>query len=296
MTVATSPTRRSHAAEVTRRPAASEGPPRTISLEEIIETPECVQMSFVLAGPAARCAAYALDTLLRGAILIMGAAIMLCMGMNFPGLSAGFILVLLFLLEWGYFAFFEWMWSGRTIGKKAMGIRVIESYGYPLSPWSALVRNFVRAIDSIGLYGPSLVSMALSGRMQRLGDLAAGSIVIHETPVRLPTEPIILDTIRPIDRAEINSFVPSERTLTLIDQMLSRRTNSRQRIPHARGHALAHDLAIVLARRLNYTGDWEQVRTYSMAFLARVYVTFLRPLDDEPARSADVRRTTKERP
>lgn len=260
---------------------------KMVSLEEVIETPECVRMSYRLAGPAARCGAYMLDALLRVAILLVVIVILSCSGASLPGLSRGFTLLSVFLIEWGYFAFFEWLWAGQTVGKKAMGLRVIETHGYPLSAWSAMVRNIVRFADTIGFYGPSLVSMLMSRRMQRLGDLAAGTIVIQERPVRLPSEPVILDTIRPLDRNQIGSYVPPERTLGLIDQLLSRRTNSRERIPHERGHALSRDLAMALARKLNYTGEWEQVKKYSMAFLARVYVTFLRETKDESDEEGD---------
>jgi hypothetical protein len=101
----------------------------------------------------------------------------------------------------------------------------------------------------------------------------------------LPREPVILETIKPLHREQCNHFVPSERTLSLIDELLSRRMNSRERIPHDRGHRLAHDLATALSGKLNYQGDLDQVSDYSMAFLARVYVTFQSeelPDDEQP--------------
>ncbi len=267
--------------DVAPQPAQVAASEPLITLEEIVETPECVQMSFLLAGPSARSSAYLLDTLVRAALLLLAAALAMCAGMSLPGFSIGFFLVAWFLVEWGYFAFFEWIWSGQTIGKKAMGIRVVERHGHPLSAWSALVRNLIRAADSVGMYGPCFVSMILSGKMQRLGDLAAGTMVIHERPVRLPVEPVILDTIKPLELNDIGGFVPKERTLLLIDRLLSRRTNSRERIPHERGHALSRGLAMRLAEKMEYRGDWEQVKNYSMAFLARVYVTYLRRREEE---------------
>ena len=253
-----------------------------ISLEMPVETPECVQMTYRLAGPAARIGAYLLDTLLRGAIMVIAGLVLMCAGFSAPGMSIGLFLLIWFFVEWGYFAISEGFYGGRTVGKKAMGIRVIETYGYPLSFWSALVRNLLRAADGLGFYGPGFICMLCTRRFQRLGDLAAGTIVIHDREVRLPSEPIILETIKPLNRNDIGSYVPSERTLTLIDDLLSRRNNSHQRVPHERGHDIARELAIVLARKMDYHVEIDQVQNYSMAFLARVYVTFLRQKEEDP--------------
>lgn len=245
-----------------------------ISLEIPVETPECVLMTYRVAGPASRVGAYLLDTAVRVGILIAVAMIVSCSGVIAQGVSMGVFLVSWFVVEWFYFAISEAVFNGRTIGKRVMGIRTIEQYGYPLSWWSALVRNFLRTADCLMFYGIGFVSMLMTSRFQRLGDLVAGTVVVHEHPVRLPREPVILETIKPLNREHCNHFVPSERTLSLIDELLSRRMNSRERIPHYRGHSLARELAKTLSEKLNYQGDFDQVSDYSMAFLARVYVTF----------------------
>lgn len=252
-----------------------------ISLEMPVETPECVRMTYRVAGPSARLGAYLIDLLLKGGIMLFAGMMMACTGLLASGFFGGFFLVILFTVEWWYFALSEALGNGLTVGKRAMGLRTIQKYGYPISWWPAIVRNFLRAADFFMLYGVGFISMLLTHRFQRLGDLAAGTVVIHEKPVRLPTEPVILEKIKPLARRECGSYVPSARTLALIDQFLSRRTNSLERIPHERGHAMAYDLAHVLAEKLNYQGDAEQVQKYSMAFLARVYVTFLRERDEE---------------
>lgn len=259
-----------------------------ISLEMPVATPECVRMTYRVAGPAARLGAYLIDALLKGGILLFAGMTLTCTGMIATGTSIGMFLLVLFVVEWGYFALSEALGNGLTVGKRAMGLRVIQKYGYPISVWQAIVRNFVRVADAFMLYGVGFISMLLTSRFQRLGDLVAGTVVIHERPVRLPTEPVILEKIKPLDRRECGSYVPSARTLALIDQLLSRRTNSLERIPHERGHALARDLAALLAEKLNYIGDEEQVHKYSMAFLARVYVTFLREREeDTPAETRE---------
>lgn len=252
-----------------------------ISLEMPVETPECVRMTYRVAGPAARLGAYLIDMLLKGGIMLFAGMAMMCTGLVVTGFSIGLYLVIWFVVEWWYFVLSEAIGKGLTVGKRAMGLRTIQKYGYPISWWPAIVRNFLRAADAMMLYGVGFITMMLTSRFQRLGDLAAGTVVIHEKPVRLPTEPVILEKIKPLDRRECGSYVPSARTLILIDQFLSRRTNSLERIRHERGHSLARGLASVLAEKLDYQGDAEQVQKYSMAFLARVYVTFLRDREED---------------
>ena len=119
--------------------------------------------------------------------------------------------------------------------------------------------------------------MLLSRHLRRIGDLVGGTVVIQERRVVLPREPLILERIQPLDHEEFNRFVPSAHVLVLIDQFLGRRFV----LTHRRGHEIARPLAVALARRLEYRGDPKLVTRYPMAFLARVYVTFLRRDDDE---------------
>ena len=94
----------------------------------------------------------------------------------------------------------------------------------------------------------------------------------------LPREPVILERIDPLPREEVPGTPPSPQTLALIDQFLGRR----HAVSIPRGHDIARPLARSLSRRLRYTGEASLVEKYPMAFLARVYVTFLRR-DDEDA-------------
>ncbi len=89
--------------------------------------------------------------------------------------------VFLFLLFFGYYFLFEWLWDGQTPGKRYLGMRVTMANGLPLSMWPALVRNTVRIVDFLPFfYGiGSVVSMA-NALNQRAGDLAAGTIVVRE--------------------------------------------------------------------------------------------------------------------
>ena len=269
--------------------------PRPISLDLRVETPENVVLTYQLAGPAARGLAFLLDSLIRIAIVIILSIFLGLFGVFLPGLSMGLLLLALFVLEWGYFVIGETFFHGQSIGKWALGLRVIQAEGHPVSFWPSLLRNLLRAVDAdvlllfvvlgplsglfniIPLYATGLLAMLLSPRFQRVGDLLAGTVVVAERRVVLPREPLILDKIDPLPREELGGFVPPAETLAVIDQFLGRRSV----VSHARGHALASVLAGPLARRLHYRNDPRLVEQYPMAFLARVYVTFIRTHDHD---------------
>ena len=245
--------------------------PQKLSLEMQIETPENVILTYQLAGPAQRYLAYLIDLIIRMVTmfgLLMFVTPMLSMVL--PGTALGLFLVMMFLNTWGYYTISEGFFKGQSIGKHVCGIRVIRDGGYPITFWPAVLRNLVRSADSILFYGIGITSMLLTRRFQRLGDLAAGTVVIQERSVKLPRKPVILDKIKPLDKNDIGSFLPRDEVLSLIDEFIGRR----HVLTYERGHALASILAQNLADRLHYTGDPQKVTHYPMAFLAAVYKTF----------------------
>ncbi len=276
-----------------------------LSLDLRIETPENVVLTQMLAGPAWRGTAYLLDFFLRVAILI-AASIFTCIvaAAFLPGVAMGTLLLLVFLLEWGYFIGFEYFWNGRTPGKFACGLRVIHENGQPLSWWGATLRNLLRAADTLPLmlvfgeelgpfvlipaYGTGMCALFLGGKLQRLGDFAARTVVIHERRSVLPRAPVIYKHIEALPRDQINSVRPRSSTLAVIDEFLGRR----KVLTHDRGHALARTLAESLADRLDYRGDRTAVREYPMAFLARVFVSIAAPQEprEEPVRRGKQKR------
>lgn len=231
-----------------------------------------------LAGPAPRAMAYVIDTIVRLGILFV-LSIFSAIGANFlPGMSIGFLLFAMFLLEWGYFVFCEGFFNGRTVGKRALGLRVIQKQGYPITMWSAVLRNLLRAGDYMLCFMPTVVCMLLTKDFQRLGDLFASTVVVSERVARLPSEPVIVERIASLKRDQIGSYVPGRDTLALIDEFLGRRAPSR--IPPERGHEIVAKLAKALAAKLQYQGDRKRLENYPMAFLAEVYVTFARKEDE----------------
>ena len=159
------------------------------ALEKLsIDTPEQIALEFHLATIGSRFLALAADTLIQvlaaALLLAVAVGVRLLAGPVWPGAPTWvFALVLLgwFTLYYGYFALFESLWNGQTPGKRLLGLRVIHTSGRPLSAYEAILRNIVRIVDQLpGIYGVGMVAVFLTGRSQRLGDLAAASVVVHE--------------------------------------------------------------------------------------------------------------------
>ncbi|VAX38846.1 hypothetical protein MNBD_PLANCTO02-3320 [hydrothermal vent metagenome] len=256
-----------------------------IGLDLNIETPENVVLSYQLAGPASRIGAFFFDALIQGVVIFGLSVAVACAGLTpVAGMAEGLFFAAFFLINWFYHIASEVYFDGRTIGKKAMGLRVIMENGYPIDFWASVIRNFLRVIDAplpfvlkVPFYGIGYIVCTCSPRFQRIGDVFARTIVITERRVVLPREPVIIEKIDPIPRDQMNGFVPSRSTLSVIDQFLGRRNV----LSIDRGHEIAYPLAMALARKFQFRGDPQQVRRYPMAFLARVYVTFIRTLEND---------------
>jgi uncharacterized RDD family membrane protein YckC len=127
-----------------------------------------------VAGPLVRAAALGIDTLIKGALFLA-----LVPSLAFSGFGIGLVLLGMLLLEWFYPVLFELLW-GATPGKRAMGLAVVQDDGTPVAPGSSVIRNLLRAVDFLPLfYGAGLVSTLVDPDFRRLGDLAAGTLVVH---------------------------------------------------------------------------------------------------------------------
>jgi uncharacterized RDD family membrane protein YckC len=171
-----------------------------------IATPELVAIEFPLAGLGSRFVAVLLDYLLQAAVVII---LLIVFALLLSGVSSGggrgssnggnlstkwtiaIIIAIPFLLEWAYFALFEAFWHGQTPGKRIMKIRVIQQTGRAVSLFESLGRNLVRVVDMLPTaYAIGVISMFITKRQQRLGDLIAGTLVVHERPLEAPLESI----------------------------------------------------------------------------------------------------------
>lgn len=162
-----------------------------------IETPEHVRFRYHVAGPAKRALAYLIDLFLRGVIVAAIGFILalggLAGGESLAQASMGIVLFVLWLIDWTYYVLFETLWSGRTPGKKALSLRVISESGHPLRFWDSVLRNLIRAADFLPFaYAIGVVVMGRDPRFRRLGDIAAGTIVIVEERSQVEG-PLVLD-------------------------------------------------------------------------------------------------------
>jgi uncharacterized RDD family membrane protein YckC len=216
-----------------------------------IETPEHVRFRYQVAGPAKRALAYLIDLIVRAAIvLVIGffASFGIALGDTLAHASVGFILLVVFLVEWAYYVLLETAWSGRTIGKRALALRVVTEGGHPLSFSDSLLRNLLRAADFLpAAYAIGLVVMGRDPRFRRLGDLAAGTIVIAEERAAV-AGPLRLDP--PPSPAEIR-WLPQRIPLTGDEldavELFLRRAD---KLSPARANELAEMVAPVFAKRL----------------------------------------------
>jgi uncharacterized RDD family membrane protein YckC len=147
-----------------------------------IKTPEGITFSFQLAGPVVRCLAWIIDFLV---------IIVISQGVNFLGRLAGIIsddfasavaTFGYFLVSIGYGVAAEWAWRGQTIGKRLVHLRVMDAQGLRLQFHQVLLRNLLRFVDMLpAFYLVGGLACYFSRRAQRLGDLAANTIVVHNT-------------------------------------------------------------------------------------------------------------------
>jgi uncharacterized RDD family membrane protein YckC len=217
-----------------------------------VETPEHFSFSFELAGPLRRMAAYGIDLVVRGMVLLVVLWVATAAGMlgvwNFDGLATGVLLLVAFLLEWGYFVVLELAWDGRSVGKRILRLRVVSADGRPLGVGNVLLRNLLRAADFLpSAYALGLFVMASDPQFRRLGDAVAGTLVVVERRERIESE-LFIDP--PPSQAEL-SLLPQRPDLSAQDlealELFLRRMNQ---YPEARLYELAELIAPTYARRV----------------------------------------------
>jgi uncharacterized RDD family membrane protein YckC len=150
-----------------------------LDTRQSLETPEGALLPLTPAGFGVRVLAQLLDILIRYGIVTVIFIVLSLLGRMGTGLA----LILAFLLEWFYPVYFEVSRQGRTPGKKWMGIRVVNDDGTPITFGPSLLRNLLRFVDFLPmLYLTGIVTSLCNRQFKRLGDLAAGSMVIYEAP------------------------------------------------------------------------------------------------------------------
>lgn len=209
----------------------------------IIETPERVRLHFALASIGNRFLACAIDHAIQVLTVIL-MIIAFSIVANFSALGdrlsnapkwvIALLIIVLFLLGSGYFAFFEWLWSGQTPGKRWLKLRVIREDGRPITFFEAAVRNLLRDFDIMPapFYSVGLISVFVSSKDQRIGDMVAGTVVVREREAEAPafaqvfattvSDPALRRSFQPVlFTANINALSESE--IEVVETFLRRR-------------------------------------------------------------------------
>jgi uncharacterized RDD family membrane protein YckC len=151
------------------------------------ETPEGMLLELRPAGLVVRFQAFVIDWAIRFAATFATMIVTTLLG----GMGVGFWLIFLFALEWLYPIVFELMPRGATPGKRTVGIKVVMDSGLPVTAAASIARNILRAADFLPFaYAAGIVSMLVRPDYRRLGDVAAGTLVVHESRI-VPTSPVM---------------------------------------------------------------------------------------------------------
>lgn len=152
-----------------------------------ILTPEGVEFSLPLAGPLTRCVAWAFDLVVIVALFQLISQVLMVLSLVSRDMSMALMVALQFVTLVGYGIFFEWFWRGQTLGKRIMRLQVIDERGLTLKLNQIILRNLFRVLDSLPMfYMVGGLACLFSARAQRLGDLAAGTLVIRRLVVEEP--------------------------------------------------------------------------------------------------------------
>lgn len=219
-----------------------------------VETPEGVDFQFVIAGPGARAHAWLIDTSLKAAILgvvVVVAGLAGVVNSEIAKYSSGALLALLFFLDWFYMSLFEGFWHGQTPGKRSAGLRVVRTNGTPLDVLSAMGRNFLRAADVLPFcYTAGLISMLVTRRLQRLGDVFFDTMVIEERSESISARTELTRTVQPLPRSDCTRrFELPERTLAVIERLF----DPDRVLSEPRREEIARPLSEAIRNRLGFT-------------------------------------------
>jgi len=217
----------------------------TVATEDvlIIETPERVPLHFALASIGNRFLACAIDHTIQAlalglivltSVILASFATIQNLISSAPKWVGAIMILLLGLVFSSYFAFFEWLWSGQTPGKRWLKLRVIREDGRPITFWEATVRNLVRFVDIMPypFYSIGLISVFSTTRDQRIGDMVAGTVVIREREEQAPafsqvfatpvSDPALRRSFKPVEfTASLSSLTESE--IQVVETFLRRR-------------------------------------------------------------------------
>jgi len=172
-----------------------------------INTPEGIALKLSPAGPVLRFYAWLVDTLIRGSVMIAIATVLAFLDRT----GSGIILILFFLIEWFYPVYFELFHAGKTPGKSMFGLFVAQENASPVTPAASLIRNLLRFVDFLPFaYGFGLICLMTNKRFQRIGDIVAGTVVLHKAILQKNADHTDVAAIappRPLQLAEQQALI-----------------------------------------------------------------------------------------
>ena len=219
-----------------------------------VVTPENVTIEYELAGVASRAGAAVVDLTIQAIVLVMVVVLEIVLQLDtlLPGLgwAAAIMGVVAFAFLWGYYVFFETVWNGQTPGKRALQLRAVREGGLPIDLPCAAIRNLVRVIDWLpAFYLVGVVSILISGKNKRLGDFAAGTLVVKERSEYLAKTSSPAPAARP--RYREGAFVKNIELVTPEEfEALKRFVERRAELNVQVQHQLAARIARPLMQRL----------------------------------------------
>lgn len=194
-----------------------------------IRTPEGVEFAIPLAGPIRRFLALLIDLAAIAVLSSMTVMLLNLFGILVGSLATALSMLTAFVIAFGYHIALEWLWRGRTVGKFVLGIRVMDAQGLRLQFSQVALRNLLRLVDMLpAFYLAGGAAVLLNARGQRLGDLAANTIVARRVPVAEPDfEAILPDKYNsfrayPHLEARLRQRVSPEEAALLLEALLRR--------------------------------------------------------------------------
>jgi len=172
-----------------------------------INTPEGIALKLAPAGPVLRFYAWLVDTMIRTVVIIV-----IAMGLAYlDNTGSGILLISVFLIEWFYPVYFELFHNGKTPGKSTFGLFVAQENASPVTPAASLIRNLLRFVDFLPFaYGFGLICLMSNNRFQRIGDIVAGTVVLHKDVIQQNAEQSEIAAVappRPLQLAEQQALI-----------------------------------------------------------------------------------------
>lgn len=152
-----------------------------------IRTPEGIDFSLLLASPVTRFLAWVVDFFLVSSVSSVVASLLMLVGLISMDIGMAVRVLVLFAIQIGYWLGCEWFWRGQTFGKRLLRLRVVDANGLRLQFSQVVIRNLLRFVDALPVfYLVGGVTTLLNARTQRLGDLAANTVVIRSPQIESP--------------------------------------------------------------------------------------------------------------